>query len=209
VRGALKGLWHAHLGWLLNKDLTADPMRYCPDLIRDRDIRFISKHYFSFVVAGLLVPGLLAYAMTQEPICFLTGVLWGGLVRFFVLNHVIYTLDSIGHYFGPRRFDTPDESRNVFWLSIASLGESWHNNHHAFPKSASFRMRWWEIDITALVIDGLEKIGLVRDVIRIDPQRIEQRAAGLSRVGGGRLAPSSPPKPLAEMPESIGLADVE
>jgi stearoyl-CoA desaturase (delta-9 desaturase) len=70
-------------------------------------------------------------------------------------------------------------------------------------------MRWWEIDITALVIGGLEKIGLVWDVIRIDPQRIEQRAAGLSRVGGGRFAPSSPPKPLAEMPKSTGLADVE
>jgi stearoyl-CoA desaturase (Delta-9 desaturase) len=210
LAGALKGLWHAHLGWLFNRDLSSDPIRYCPDLARDKDIRVISKYFLAFVAAGIVLPGLIGLALTGQWRGFLTAALWGGLVRFFFSNHITYAVNSIGHYFGRRRFDTPDESRNVAWLSVLSFGESWHNNHHAFPRSANHGFRRWEIDISALVIRGLEKIGWAWDVIRIDTERQQRRAEGLTRVGGGRQAASAPPKPLAERTQTVvGAADVE
>ncbi|MCM6779024.1 acyl-CoA desaturase [Nocardia sp. CDC159] len=209
IRGALKGLWHSHLGWLFDKELTSDPIRYCPDLARDKDIRFISTHFIEIVIAGIVLPGLLGLAITQTWQGFLTGALWGGLVRIFLANHVTYAVNSIGHYYGRRRFDTPDESRNVAWLSIPSFGEAWHNNHHAFPKAAFHGFRWWEVDLTAVFIWVCEKLGLVWDVVRIPQERIAARAAGLSQVGGGRTAAAAPPKPLAERPDHHGAADVE
>ncbi|WP_033443633.1 acyl-CoA desaturase [Saccharothrix sp. NRRL B-16314] len=211
-RGALKGLWHSHMGWLFDKDLTSDPIRYCPDLARDKDIRFASNHFVGIVVGGIVFPGFIGLAITQTWQGFLTAVLWGGLVRFFLANHVTYAVNSVGHYFGRRRFDTPDESRNVAWLAIPSFGEAWHNNHHAFPKAAFHGFYWWEVDLTAIFIRGLETVGLAREVVRIPKDRIRARADGLSRVGGGRAAPSAPPKPLAErhkVSTSGGVADVE
>ncbi|MFC4376072.1 acyl-CoA desaturase [Nocardia halotolerans] len=209
IRGALRGLWHSHLGWLFDKDLTSDPIRYCPDLARDKDVRFISLHFVEIVIAGIVLPGLIGLALTQTWQGFLTGALWGGLVRIFLANHVTYAVNSIGHYYGRRRFETPDESRNVAWLALPSFGEAWHNNHHAFPKAAFHGMRWWEVDLTAVFIRALEVTGLAWDVVRIPNDRIEARAAGLARVGGGRLAPAAPPKPLAEQPQRDGAADVE
>lgn len=216
VRGAIKGLWHSHLGWLFDTKLTSDPVRYCPDLARDKDIRFISRYFVTFVLAGIVLPGLIGLALTGTLAGFLTGMLWGGLVRMFIGNHVTYAVNSIGHYFGRRRFDTPDESRNVAWLSILSFGESWHNNHHAFPRSANHGMRWWEIDLSAITIRLMELTGVAWDVIRIDRERQERRQAGLVDVGGGRRAPSAPPKPLAERGQAstkdavaVGVADVE
>ncbi|AFU03769.1 acyl-CoA desaturase [Nocardia brasiliensis] len=215
-RGVVKGLWHSHLGWLFDKNLSSDPVRYCPDLCRDADIRFLSIRFVPVVLAGLLLPGLLGLAFTGTLAGFLTGILWGGLVRMFIGNHVTYAVNSIGHYFGRRRFDTADESRNVFWLSIPSFGESWHNNHHAFPRSARHGFRWWELDLSALTIYTLEKLHLAWDIIRIDPARQRQRAAGLSRVGSGRTAPHEPARPLAERGQAsakdlgpVDVADVE
>jgi stearoyl-CoA desaturase (Delta-9 desaturase) len=208
--GALRGLWHAHLGWLLDKGLRSDPIRYCPDLARDRDMRFISRYFIWFVVGGLGLAGVLGFVLTASWQGFLTGVLWGGLVRLFFTNHVTYSVNSIGHYFGRRRFDTPDESRNVPWLALLSFGESWHNNHHAFPRSARHGLRWWEIDISALVIRALEAAGLAWDVVRIDRKRQEHRAAALQTIGGGRMGTSGPPRPLAEREEeTVGVGDVE
>ncbi|MGN2638092.1 acyl-CoA desaturase [Nocardia takedensis] len=209
IRGALQGLWHSHLGWLFDKDLTSDPIRYCPDLARDRDIRFVSLHFVEIVIAGIVLPGLIGFAIAQTWQSFLTGMLWGGLVRIFLANHVTYAVNSIGHYYGRRRFDTPDESRNVAWLSIPSFGEAWHNNHHAFPKAAFHGFRWWEVDLTAIFIRSLEVTRLAWDVVRIPQDRIDARAAGLARTGGGRLAPAAPAKPLAERPTADGTADVE
>jgi stearoyl-CoA desaturase (delta-9 desaturase) len=211
IKGAIRGLWHAHLGWLFDTTLSSDPVRYCPDLARDKDMRFISKYFVTFVLAGIALPGLIGLALTGTLAGTLTGALWGGLVRMFVGNHVTYAVNSIGHYFGGRRFDTPDESRNIGWLSIISFGESWHNNHHAFPRSAKHGFRWWEVDISAMVIRGLEMVGLAKDVIRIDRDREDRRAEGLTKVGSGRAAPSSPPRPLAELGKkaTVGVADVE
>jgi stearoyl-CoA desaturase (delta-9 desaturase) len=206
----LRGLWHAHLGWLFDRELSSDPVRYCPDIARDKDMRFISRYFIWFVLAGIALPALLGFALTWTLAGAATGALWGGLVRFFVANHMTYAVNSVGHYFGRRRFDTPDESRNVAWLALFSFGEAWHNNHHAFPRAASHGFRWYEVDISALVIRGLERIGLVWDVIRIDPERQERRAESLTRVGGGRYARAEAPIPLAERKTmAVGVADVE
>jgi stearoyl-CoA desaturase (Delta-9 desaturase) len=210
IKGALKGLWYAHMGWLFDKDLTSDPMRYCPDVLRDKDMRFISKYFTWFVVGGVVLPGLIGFALTGTLFGAMTGALWGGLVRFFFANHVTYAVNSVGHYFGRRRFATPDESRNVGWLALFSFGEAWHNNHHAFPRSASHGMRWWEIDISALVIRGLAVIGLAKNVITIDRERQETKAIAWEKLGGGRHARSSPAAPLAERrTAAVGIVDVE
>jgi stearoyl-CoA desaturase (delta-9 desaturase) len=106
----------------------------------------------------------------------LTAMLWGGLVRVFLLHHVTYSINSLCHFFGRKRFDTGDESRNLLWLAPLSFGESWHNNHHAFPTSARHGLKPWELDISAGVIRVLEKLGLVWDVVRIPPERQARKA---------------------------------
>jgi stearoyl-CoA desaturase (delta-9 desaturase) len=183
LRGMAKNLWHAHLGWQLEPGLTSDPMRYCPDLVRQKSMRRISAWFLPIVLAGILLPGLLGLLITGTLTGALTGALWGGLLRLFLVNHMAYAVNSICHYFGTRRFDTTDESRNVIWLAIPSFGEAWHNNHHAFPKSASHGLRWWEIDLSATLIWLLERVHLAWGVIRIDPRRLALREQGVSLVG--------------------------
>ena len=103
------------------------------------------------------------------------GLVWGGLVRAFFLHHVTWSINSICHFFGRRRFDIEDRSTNVGWLAVLSFGESWHHNHHAFPRSASHGLARREIDISAGVIRVLEKLGLAWNVVRIAPERQEAK----------------------------------
>ena len=107
----------------------------------------------------------------------LTGFVWGSLVRVFLLHHITWSINSVCHYFGRRRFDVEDRSTNVAWLALPSLGESWHHNHHAFPRSATHGLRWWEADVSAGVIRVLERLGLAWNVVRIAPERQTQRLA--------------------------------
>ena len=134
------------------------------------------------VAATLLVPFGLGFALTGALAGGLTGLLWGGFVRVFFVHHVTWSINSICHFFGRRRFDVEDESTNVFWLALPSLGESWHHNHHAFPRSAVHGMRWWEIDVSGLVIRAMRRIGLAWNVVRIAPERQQQRLAGATRL---------------------------
>ena len=172
--GALRGLLHAHVGWLFRHDQRGARARYTPDLLRDPVIRFVDRTFFVWAFAGLALSFGLGVAIGGTVAAGLPGLLWGGGVRLFVLHHVTYSINSICHVFGRRRFGTRDESRNVFWLALPSLGESWHNNHHAFPTSATHGLGRWELDVSALVIRGLEACGLAWDVVRVSPER--QRA---------------------------------
>jgi stearoyl-CoA desaturase (delta-9 desaturase) len=113
----------------------------------------------------------LGVALTGSPLGGLTALLWGGGVRIFLLHHVTFSINSLCHFFGRKRFVTGDESRNLAWLAPLSLGEAWHNNHHAFPTSAAHGMTRWEFDPSALFITGLERVGLAWDVVRIAPER--------------------------------------
>ncbi len=177
-RGVLSGLLHAHVGWLFIHTQRARKERYAPDLIADPTISFVNRTFFLWVLLGLAFPFWLGFALSGGSwFGAATGLLWGGAVRMLVLHHVTYSINSICHVFGRRRFETSDQSRNVAWLSLPSLGEAWHNNHHAFPTSAAHGLRWWEIDLSALVIRAMEKTGLAWDVVRVSPERQLRKAA--------------------------------
>jgi len=171
VRGALKGLLHAHVGWLFIHTQRGLKTRYAPDLLADPIVSYVSRTFLLWVLAGLAAPFLLGWAITGSVIGGLTGLLWGGAVRMLVLHHATYSINSLCHFFGRRRFTTGDESRNLHWLSFFTFGEAYHNNHHAFPTSARHGLSRWSWDPSAWVIWGLEKTGLAWDVVRISPER--------------------------------------
>jgi stearoyl-CoA desaturase (delta-9 desaturase) len=175
-RGALKGLLHAHVGWLFIHDERGSKERYAPDLLEDPAIRFVDRTFLVWVLAGLALPFALGWAIGGSIHTALTGLLWGGAVRILLLHHVTYSINSLCHFFGRKSFDTGDESRNLAWLAPLSFGEAWHNNHHAFPTSAAHGLRWYQLDISALVIRGLERLGLAWDVVRVSPERMEKKA---------------------------------
>jgi stearoyl-CoA desaturase (delta-9 desaturase) len=175
-RGALRGLLHAHVGWLFIHTQRGAKERFAPDLIDDPAIRFVDRTFVLWVALGLLVPFGLGYALGGSWLTGLTGLLWGGLVRMLVLHHVTFSINSLCHFFGRRRFDTDDHSRNLLWLAPLSFGESWHNNHHAFPTSARHGLRPWELDLSAMLIRGLESVGLAWDVVRVSGERQDARA---------------------------------
>jgi stearoyl-CoA desaturase (delta-9 desaturase) len=193
LRGVLKALWHAHWGWLFKQELTSDPMRYAPDLVREKEMRWISQHFLSIAAMGVLLPGLVGLAIGGTLAAFLTGALWGGLVRIFLIHHATYSINSICHYFGRRRYGTDDESRNVSWLAVASLGESWHNNHHAFPTSYRHGLRWYEVDFSAMFIRLLERMRLAWDVVRVSPDRERSKRIGAEPVAAGVSAAGDAP----------------
>ncbi len=176
VRGVLAGLWHAHSGWLMSTQGRADWKRYAPDLYEDHGMRSISRHFVPLVLGSLAIPALAGWLVSGTLVGAATGLLWGGLVRIFFVHHVTWSVNSVCHFLGSRRFDTDDRSTNVFWLALPSLGESWHHNHHAFPRSAVHGLKRWELDPSALIIGAMEKLGLARNVIRISPQRQAERA---------------------------------
>ena len=176
LRGALKGLAHAHVGWLFIHTHRGARNRYARDLIDDPVISFVDRTFLYWALGGFAVAFGLGYAIGGTLDAALTGLLWGAGVRMLVVHHVTYSIHSLCHFFGRQRFPTEDESRNLFWLALPTFGESWHNNHHAFPTSAFHGMRAWEIDPSAIVIRSLEKLGLVWDVVRIDPERQARKA---------------------------------
>ena len=177
VRGVLAGLFHAHVGWLITDQGQARRRKYAKDLMEDPGMRTIHKAFPLIVLAGLAIPTVLGWLLTGTWQGALTGLLWGGLVRVFLLHHVTWSINSICHFFGRRRFETDDESRNVFWLALPSFGEAWHHNHHAFPRSAVHGLGRFELDPSAWVITAMEKLGLIWDVVRITPDRQQQKLA--------------------------------
>jgi stearoyl-CoA desaturase (delta-9 desaturase) len=177
VIGVLQGLWHAHMGWLLSEHGRADWKRYAPDLYEDRGMRLINRRFVSLVYLGLAIPALAGFVITGTWVGAATGLLWGGLVRIFFVHHITWSVNSVCHFLGTRRFEVEDRSTNVFWLALPSLGESWHHNHHAFPRSAEHGLRRWELDPSALVIRGMERVGLAWNVIRIAPERQAAKVA--------------------------------
>jgi stearoyl-CoA desaturase (delta-9 desaturase) len=188
-RGAFEGLWHAHVGWLWKTQGQASRRKYAPDLMEDRGMRWINQRFLWWVALPLVLAFGLGYALTGELAGALTALVWGGFVRIFFLHHVTWSINSICHFFGRRRFDTDDHSTNVFWLALPSLGESWHHNHHAFPRSAEQGLRRFELDPSAWIITGMEKLGLVWNVVRISPERQAQRLAGAAAAA----VPAEPP----------------
>jgi stearoyl-CoA desaturase (delta-9 desaturase) len=193
VVGVLRGLWHAHMGWLLSEHGRADWKRYAPDLYEDRGMRILNRRFVTLVMLGLAIPAVAGYLLTGTLLGAATGLLWGGLVRIFFVHHVTWSVNSVCHFLGSRRFEVEDQSTNVFWLALPSLGESWHHNHHAFPRSAVHGLRRWELDPSALLIAGMERVGLAWNVIRIAPERQAAKVVG----AGAPAAPASGPEAQA------------
>jgi stearoyl-CoA desaturase (delta-9 desaturase) len=180
-RGAFGGLFHAHVGWILGGDALADERHYAKDLLADPVVRFVDRTFVLWVIVGLAFPFGLGFALTGTIAGALTALLWGGAVRMFCLHHATFSINSLCHFFGRRSFATGDESRNLLWLALPTLGEAWHNNHHAFPTSARHGLRWWQLDPSGWLILGMERMGLVWDVIRVTPERELAKVAGANR----------------------------
>jgi stearoyl-CoA desaturase (delta-9 desaturase) len=173
--GALRGLWHAHVGWLFDHATAQDAEKYAPDLLEDRGMRLIHRLFPLWVTLGLVAPAAIGYLVGGTLTAAITAFFWAGLIRVFMVHHLTFSINSICHFFGRRRFPTDDRSTNVFWLALPTMGEAWHHNHHAFPRSAMHGLRWWEIDIGGLVIRAMKRLGLAWNVVLISPERQEQR----------------------------------
>jgi stearoyl-CoA desaturase (Delta-9 desaturase) len=162
------GLFHSHLGWLFTTD-DADPEVYCRHLLKDPVVVFVDRTFLVWVALSLLIP----FAIGGW-----TGLLWGGLVRMFYVHHITWSVNSVCHTFGRRSFETSDRSRNQWTVGLLALGEGWHNNHHAFPRSAIHGLDRWQFDASAWLIVGLERLGFARDVQRIAPEVIARKRLG-------------------------------
>jgi stearoyl-CoA desaturase (delta-9 desaturase) len=173
VKGVLLGLWHAHVGWLASSE-KSDPAEWTPDLLADRAIVRVSDGALWLIVASFVLPPVIGGIVTASFGGALSAFVWGSLVRMFVLHHVTWSINSICHFYGKEAYRARDESRNVWPLAPISFGESWHNNHHAFPWSARLGLRAWQIDPGWYLIRTLKWLGLARDVKVPTPQ---QRAA--------------------------------
>src|SRR3954469_20554449 len=176
-KGAITGLWYAHMGWLFEHSGTSEHRRYCRDLHEDRGMQLIHKTFGLWVVVGVAIPAAIGLAITGTWRGALEGALWGGAVRVFLGHHVTWSINSVCHFFGTRRFDVEDHSTNVFWLSVLSMGESWHPNPHTFPRSAFHGLKGWEIDPTGLVIRVMRRFKLAWNVVEITPERQQEKLA--------------------------------
>ena len=172
------GFFHAHMGWLFTKQME-DPNVYCRHLVNDPIIAFVSRTFLLWAGLSLVIP----FAIGGWH-----GLIWGGLVRMFLTHHVTWSVNSVCHTFGKRPYETNDASRNEWVVGLLAFGEGWHNNHHAFPRSAIHGLRWWQFDLSGLLIVSLEKLGLARDVYRIPPDQLERRAARTTALRSARPA---------------------
>jgi stearoyl-CoA desaturase (delta-9 desaturase) len=174
--GGLRGLWHAHVGWLFDWRAKASPRRYAKDLNADPVMKWINAHFLHIVIAGVIAPFVIGFAVRGSLMGGLQAFVWGGLVRVFVVHHVTWSINSVAHSHGRRRWQTSDRSVNVAWLAPFTFGESWHNNHHAFPAAAVHGMGRWQLDLGGLCIRGLALVGLAWDLVSPKASRIESKA---------------------------------
>jgi len=163
IKALSKGFMHAHMMWLFNPEQTPQ-RKYAPDLMKDRDLVRISRQFPIWVTVSLLLPTLAGGLITMSWQGALTAYFWGGLVRVGLLHHVTWSINSICHTVGNRPFVSRDKSANVWWLAIPSMGESWHNLHHADPTCARHGVLRGQLDSSARLIWFFEKAGWVSDV---------------------------------------------
>ncbi|MBX3416516.1 MAG: fatty acid desaturase [Pirellulaceae bacterium] len=181
-KGMIKGLWHGQIGWLFSGYWSKPNFeKYIPDLTKDRLLRWIDKNYYLFVILSLVGPAALGYAIeaylgVRNPWYGAgLGFLWGGLVRIFLTHHVTWSINSVCHVFGKRHFRSGDHSTNNAVCAMLSMGEGWHNNHHAFPSSARHGLFWYQFDMSWIVIRTMQMVGLAWDVKLPSKRALEAR----------------------------------
>jgi stearoyl-CoA desaturase (Delta-9 desaturase) len=173
----LRGFLHAHLTWMIEHDYP-NVAHYVPDLMAERTLVAVNRQYYAWVLLGLLVPAAIGGLVIGSWWGAFSGFLWGGVVRMFVVEQSMSAINSVMHTFGSRRFTTRgDNSRNLGVMALLAWGEGWHNNHHAFPYSAAFGLRWFEFDPGFMLIRFLEALGLVWDVKVPSQEKIVRRLA--------------------------------
>jgi stearoyl-CoA desaturase (Delta-9 desaturase) len=162
-RGLIRGLWYAHVGWAFEAD-KPQLQNSIRDLLADRAMVMVDRLYLLWVAIGLIVPAAVLGLYYQSWNGALAGLVWGGLLRIFIMHHATWSINSVCHVFGNRPFASGDHSTNNFPIAIVSLGEGWHNNHHAFPNSARHGLRWWQFDSSYIIIRTMSLLGLVWNV---------------------------------------------
>lgn len=177
--GVLRGWWHAHVGWMFTHR-TENYRKLVGDLLRSRQIVAINRYYFLWIALGLLIPAALGGLLTGTWSGAFTGLLWGGFVRMFLVHHCTWSVNSICHLFGRSPFATRDQSKNNALCALLTLGEGWHNNHHAFPSSARHGLFWWQLDMTYIAVCLLKRCGLVWDVRLPDKGQLAGRGATIA-----------------------------
>lgn len=175
--GRLLGFLHAHLTWMIEHDYP-NVAHYVPDLMAERTLVAVNRYYYAWVLLGLVVPAAIGGIVSGSPMGALAGFLWGGGVRMFVVEQSMSAINSVMHTFGSRRFTTRgDNSRNLGVMALLAWGEGWHNNHHAFPHSAAFGLRWFEFDPGFILIRLLEALGFAWNVKVPSQEKIVLRLA--------------------------------
>ena len=173
--GSLRGFLHAHMMWVFDAD-KAQLARSVPDLTRDRGMLLVDQLYLLWVALGLLIPGVVMGLLLHSWHGFWAGVIWGGLVRICVHQHATWSVNSVCHIWGGRPFDSDDHSTNNLPVAVITLGEGWHNNHHAFPTSARHGLRWWQFDPSYLIITAMKRVGVAWDVRLPSPAAMAAKA---------------------------------
>ena len=159
----IRGMWHSHIGWMFEPDIEGLG-RYIVDLRKDKLVRWMNQYFFLWVILGLLIPAVLGGLLTMSWTGVLLGFTWGGLVRVCLVHHMTWSINSVCHIWGTKPYNTHDHSRNNAIMGVLALGEGWHNNHHAFPTSAKHGLRWWQFDLSYMIIWTMSKIGLAQAV---------------------------------------------
>jgi stearoyl-CoA desaturase (delta-9 desaturase) len=171
TRSLLKGMFHAHVGWLFERNKT-NPARYAPDLLKDGALAVTSRLFVVWAAVSVLLPAVLGGLITMSWQGAATAFFWAGLVRIGLSHHVTWSINSLCHTIGNRPFAARDRSTNFWPLAILSMGESWHNLHHADPTCARHGVLRGQVDISARVIWAFEKLRWARDVKWPDPVRL-------------------------------------
>ncbi len=178
-RRVARGIWHSHMGWLFDRGERASASRFARDLKNDPVITWVDRWFPAWALLGLALPFAAGLALSGGSWrAGLTAMIWGGLVRTFLLHHATWSVNSICHIYGRRPFAIEDESRNNWLVSLVSLGEGWHHNHHAFPISAQHGLERGQFDPSYWVIAGMEKLGLARNVRRPTAAQVEAMRPG-------------------------------
>lgn len=172
--GNIRGFVHSHFSWMLSHEYP-NIVYYAPDILRDQLIAKTSRLYPVWFLLGLILPAVVGGILSGTLQGVAYGFLWGGVVRVFFVGNIIWAINSFGHTVGSHLFNTKDYSANNIYLAVVSLGESWHNNHHAFENSAKFGLYWWQFDLGYWVILGLEFFNLAWKVKRPTSKMIESK----------------------------------
>ncbi len=182
--GFLKGFWHGQVGWLFSGYWSKPELeKYIPDLSKDRLLLWVNQYYYLFVFTSLGIPTVCGYFIeyyfggeSANPwFGALLGFLWGGLVRIFLTHHMTWSINSVCHIFGKRQFKSGDNSTNNLVCAILTMGEGWHNNHHAFPSSARHGLMWYQLDMSWIIIRTMQMVGLAWDVKLPSKRAVEAR----------------------------------